>query len=115
MQTSRQGASDAYRDAGVDIDLAQGLLSKVKAKISATRRPEALAPIGGFGDPGALADWVVFMLSSAADFLCGSIVFVDGGSDAYFRADDWPRPVPAWRGLSYLKRTKEFRPFERNR
>lgn len=72
-------------------------------------------PIGGFGDPGALADWVVFMLSSAADFLCGSIVFVDGGSDAYFRADDWPRPVPAWRVLSYLKRTKEFRPFERNR
>lgn len=52
-------------------------------------------PIGGFGDPGALADWVVFMLSDAADFLCG--VFVDGGSDAYFRADDWPKPVPAWR------------------
>lgn len=72
-------------------------------------------PIGGFGDAGALADWVVFMLSPAADFLCGSIVFVDGGSDAYFRADDWPRPVPAWRVLSYLKRTKDFRPFERNR
>lgn len=72
-------------------------------------------PIGGFGDAGALADWVLFMLSPAADFLCGSIVFVDGGSDAYFRADDWPRPVPAWRVLSYLKRTKEFRPFERNR
>lgn len=72
-------------------------------------------PIGGFGDAGALADWVVFMLSPAADFLCGSIVFVDGGSDAYFRADDWPRPVPAWRVFSYLKRTKEFRPFERKR
>lgn len=72
-------------------------------------------PIGGFGDAGALADWVVFMLSPAADFLCGSIVFVDGGSDAYFRADDWPKPVPAWRVLSYLKRTRQFRPFERNR
>ncbi|HPX38003.1 MAG TPA: SDR family oxidoreductase [Mycobacterium sp.] len=72
-------------------------------------------PIGGFGDPGALADWVVFMLSDAADFLCGSIVFVDGGSDAYFRADDWPKPVPAWRVLSYLKRTRQFRPFERIR
>ena len=72
-------------------------------------------PIGGFGDAGGLADWVVLMLSPAADFLCGSVVFVDGGSDAYFRADDWPRPVPAWRVLSYLKRTKEFRPFERNR
>jgi NAD(P)-dependent dehydrogenase (short-subunit alcohol dehydrogenase family) len=70
-------------------------------------------PIGGFGDAGQLADWVVFMLSDAADFLCGSVVFVDGGSDAYFRADEWPRPVPA-RGLpSYLWRTRQF--FERSR
>lgn len=61
-------------------------------------------PIGGFGDPGQLADWVLFMLSDAADFLCGSVVFVDGGSDAYFRADDWPKPLPAYRLLSYLKR-----------
>ena len=56
----------------------------------------------------ARADWVVFMLSDAADFLCGSVVFVDGGSDAYFRADDWPRSVPAWRTLSYLRRTRQF-------
>lgn len=70
-------------------------------------------PIGGFGDAGQLADWVVFMLSDSADFLCGSVVFVDGGSDAYFRADEWPRPVPA-RGLpSYLWRTRQF--FERSR
>lgn len=65
-------------------------------------------PIGGFGDAGQLADWVVFMLSDAADFLCGSVVFVDGGSDAYFRADDWPRAVPARRIPSYLARTREF-------
>ncbi len=70
-------------------------------------------PIGGFGDAGQLADWVVFMLSDSADFLCGSVVFVDGGSDAYFRSDDWPRPVPA-RGLPfYLWRTRQF--FERSR
>jgi NAD(P)-dependent dehydrogenase (short-subunit alcohol dehydrogenase family) len=61
-------------------------------------------PIGGFGDAGQLADWVCFMLSDAADFLCGSVVFVDGGSDAYFRADDWPRAVPAYRLISFLKR-----------
>ena len=65
-------------------------------------------PLGGFGDPGQLADWVVFMLSDSADFLCGSVVFVDGGSDAYFRADDWPRAVPAWRIASYLWRTRRF-------
>lgn len=61
-------------------------------------------PTGGFGDAGRLADWVVFMLSDAADFLCGSVVFVDGGTDAYFRADDWPRPVPAYRGWSYFRK-----------
>jgi NAD(P)-dependent dehydrogenase (short-subunit alcohol dehydrogenase family) len=65
-------------------------------------------PIGGFGDAGQLADWVLFMLSDAADFLCESIVFVDGGSDAYFRADDWPSPVPAYRLLSYLKTFRDF-------
>jgi NAD(P)-dependent dehydrogenase (short-subunit alcohol dehydrogenase family) len=70
-------------------------------------------PIGGFGDAGQLGDWVVFMLSDSADFLCGSVIFVDGGSDAFFRADDWPRPVPARRAVSYLRQTRKF--FERNR
>ena len=28
-------------------------------------------PVGGFGDAGQLADWVLFMLSDAAEFLCG--------------------------------------------
>jgi len=66
-------------------------------------------PIGGFGDADHLADWVVFMLSDSADFLCGSVVFVDGGSDAWFRADDWPRPVPARRLRGYLRRMRAFR------
>lgn len=65
-------------------------------------------PVGGFGDAGHLADWMRFMLSDSADFLCGSVIFVDGGTDAYFRADDWPRPVPARRLFGYLRqfRTK---------
>ena len=29
-------------------------------------------PIGGFGDAGHDADWVLFTLSDAADFLCRS-------------------------------------------
>lgn len=41
--------SDLYKSAGVDIDLAHDLLDRVKAKITASRRPEMLAPIGGFG------------------------------------------------------------------
>ena len=41
--------SDLYKAAGVDIDLATSLLSKVKADLASTRRPEMLSPIGGFG------------------------------------------------------------------
>ena len=70
------------------------------------RAPTDTVPVGGFGDVRHMADWMRFMLSDSADFLCGSIVFVDGGTDAYFRADDWPKAVPAYRPLGYLRRFK---------
>ncbi len=41
--------SDAYKQAGVDIDLATRLLRKVKRKIDRATRPEMITPIGGFG------------------------------------------------------------------
>ncbi|MGB8405808.1 MAG: SDR family oxidoreductase [Mycobacterium sp.] len=65
-------------------------------------------PTGGFGDPVHLANWITFMLSDSADFLCGSVIFVDGGTDAYFRPDGWPKPVPL-RGLPrYVWRHRRF-------
>lgn len=67
-------------------------------------------PVGGYGDADHLAEWVVFMLADTAAFLCGSVIYVDGGSDAYFRADDWPRPVPLGRVVTYLRRMRGFRP-----
>jgi NAD(P)-dependent dehydrogenase (short-subunit alcohol dehydrogenase family) len=66
-------------------------------------------PVGGFGDPGQLADWMVFMLSESANFLCGSVIFVDGGSDAYFRADDWPKGVGVAALPRYLTRFARYR------
>jgi NAD(P)-dependent dehydrogenase (short-subunit alcohol dehydrogenase family) len=66
-------------------------------------------PVGGFGEASQMAAWMCFMLSEAADFLCGSVVFVDGGTDAYFRADDWPKPVPALRLVGYLRRFRADR------
>ncbi len=45
----------------------------------------------GRAEPEDLASWIVFMLSPAARFACGSVVFVDGGSDAVIRGDDWPK------------------------
>lgn len=65
-------------------------------------------PTGGFGSAGQLADWAVFMVSDAAEFLCGSVLVVDGGTDAYFRSDDWPSPVPPYGLVRYFRR---FRPW----
>ena len=42
-------STNAYKDAGVDIDLSHDLLSRVKDRLAATRRPEMLQDIGGFG------------------------------------------------------------------
>jgi len=49
LSNDNESMSERYKAAGVDIDLAQSLLSRVKGKIAATKRPEVLAPIGGFG------------------------------------------------------------------
>ncbi len=44
-------------------------------------------PLGGFGDPRQIAATIAFLLSEAASFCCGSVVFVDGGSDALARPE----------------------------
>lgn len=50
-------------------------------------------PVREFGKPEEVAQWAIFMLSPAANFLCGSVIFLDGGTDAYFRADSWPKAI----------------------
>ena len=48
-------------------------------------------PVTETPDADALAEWVEFMLSPVARFACGSVFYVDGGTDALMRSDDWPR------------------------
>lgn len=48
-----------------------------------------MVPWGGTAQPAQIANVMRFMLSEEADFVCGSIFFVDGGSDAMLRADDF--------------------------
>ncbi len=43
-----------YRDAGVDIDAGNALVERIKPVVAATRRPEVLSGIGGFGGLFAL-------------------------------------------------------------
>jgi hypothetical protein len=53
------------------------------------------------------------MFSDAADFLGGCVVFVDGGSDAYLRSDDWPARVAASWLPRYLYRYLRHRRIRR--
>ena len=107
----RHAVLPEWAGAGVRLNaLAPGAVSTplLHEQLSDPRQAKAVrsfpVPVGGFGDPSHLAAWMCFMLSDAADFLCGSVVFVDGGSDAYFRSDDWPKPVPARQLVGYLRR-----------
>jgi NAD(P)-dependent dehydrogenase (short-subunit alcohol dehydrogenase family) len=52
-------------------------------------------PAGRPGRPEEIAGLVAFLLGPDARFFCGSIVFVDGGTDALLRSDDWPAAMGA--------------------
>lgn len=51
-------------------------------------------PVREYGTPEQLAAWVMTMLSPAADFMAGSVITVDGGTEALLRPTDWPAPLP---------------------
>lgn len=46
-------------------------------------------PLGGFADPAQIASALAFFLSEAASFCAGSVLFVDGGTDALLRPDQF--------------------------
>jgi NAD(P)-dependent dehydrogenase (short-subunit alcohol dehydrogenase family) len=51
-------------------------------------------PVGRPGRPEELAAFVAFLLGPDGRFFCGSVVFVDGGTDALMRPDAVPVPLP---------------------
>ena len=65
-------------------------------------------PVREFGKPEEVAQWAIFMLSPAANFLCGSVIFLDGGTDAYFRADAWPKAMTAEEYPEFQKKMADF-------
>jgi NAD(P)-dependent dehydrogenase (short-subunit alcohol dehydrogenase family) len=48
---------------------------------------KASIPLGRAGEPEDIAHLVDFLLSPQAEFICGSVIFADGGHDAQFRPD----------------------------
>lgn len=49
----------------------------------------AMTPVGGSAQPEQIAAAMQFLLSPAASFVCGSVLFVDGGTDALLRPRDF--------------------------
>lgn len=47
-------------------------------------------PIGTPGQPDDVAALVALLLGDEGRFFVGSVLFIDGGTDALLRADDWP-------------------------
>ena len=51
---------------------------------------EGTIAVGRPGKPEEIAGLIAYLLGPEARFFCGSIVYCDGGTDALFRANDWP-------------------------
>lgn len=51
-------------------------------------------PVGRSAEPDELAGLITFLLGDDARFLCGSVIFCDGGTDAQLRPNDFPTPLP---------------------
>ncbi|MGQ0824033.1 MAG: SDR family oxidoreductase [Actinomycetota bacterium] len=47
-------------------------------------------PMKRAGRPEEIAALLAFLCSPESSFFCGSVLFVDGGTDAAVRPDDWP-------------------------
>ena len=47
-------------------------------------------PIGRLGRAEEIANVLNFLLGEESTYMVGSMLFVDGGGDAFARADDWP-------------------------
>ena len=52
-------------------------------------------PMARAGTADEVAGLLAYLLSPEASFFCGSVVFMDGGTEAALRGEDWPAPLSA--------------------
>jgi NAD(P)-dependent dehydrogenase (short-subunit alcohol dehydrogenase family) len=96
----RHAPSEEWAGAGITLNaVAPGAIET--PMLQATREDATIGrfidafpvPVGRKGTADELAAFVAFLLGPDARFFCGSVVFVDGGTDALLRADDAPLPM----------------------
>jgi NAD(P)-dependent dehydrogenase (short-subunit alcohol dehydrogenase family) len=93
----RQAPSEAWAGAGVRLNaVAPG---HIETALTAEMRQEPAAlkviertplPIGRPGRAEDVAALVALLLGDDGGFFVGSVLYIDGGTDALLRADDWP-------------------------
>jgi len=90
--------STAYAARGVRINAVAPGITKTPLTDKVMEDPQlgsvikefgASVPTGALGQPEQIANGVCFLLSEHASFVCGSVLFVDGGHDAMLRPDQF--------------------------
>lgn len=55
----------------------------------AIRQFNEMTPCGKMASPDMIADSILFLLDPVSEFVCGSVLFVDGGTDALLRPENF--------------------------
>jgi NAD(P)-dependent dehydrogenase (short-subunit alcohol dehydrogenase family) len=96
----RNAPTDDWAGAGITLNVvAPGAVET--PLLQATREDKVIGrfiddfpiPLGRKGTAEELGAFVAFLLGPDARFFCGSVLFVDGGTDAQARPDDAPVPM----------------------
>ncbi|MHB8463915.1 MAG: SDR family oxidoreductase [Acidimicrobiales bacterium] len=95
----REAPTESWAGAGLRLNaVAPG---HIETALTAEMRQEPAAlkviertplPIGHPGRPEDVAGLVAFLLGPDGSFFVGSVIYIDGGTDALLRSDDWPSP-----------------------
>jgi NAD(P)-dependent dehydrogenase (short-subunit alcohol dehydrogenase family) len=56
---------------------------------NAIRQFNDMTPCGKMASPDMIANTILFLLDPASEFVCGSVLFVDGGTDALLRPENF--------------------------
>jgi NAD(P)-dependent dehydrogenase (short-subunit alcohol dehydrogenase family) len=95
----RNAPTDAWIGSGVRMNaIAPGLIHTPMTKAGfedPTMGPlleQFPVPVGRGGRPEEMASVIAFLLGPEASFICGSVIYADGGTEAQLRPDAWPSP-----------------------